>query len=327
MVGALSPGADGLRLGAAPAVYSHMNSTREASSGNEGFSALSESKMYRDYAEAFSKGTGLPLSLAQPGKLWFAEIPGPGQNPFCSLLSQGSASCSACYRHHCDVETEAFSEAKTLKCFAGLCETAVPVHVGGKVVAFLKTGQILLERSTHSSFSKIARKLMEWGGQVDLKHAEEAFFGTRVFDRNQYESLVKLLAIFAEHLAASANALQLARGSSEMPEVGVARHYIEGHVEEYLSLAVVAKVVNVSAGYFSQKFKQSTGMNFVEYVSRTRVEKARNLLQNPHLRISEIAFAVGFQSLSQFNRTFKKVTGESPSSNRSGPTCTTAGDV
>ncbi len=299
----------------------------EASSGNEVFSVLSESKMYRDYAEAFSKGTGLPLSLAQPGTLWVSEKPGPEQNPFCSLLSHGSSSCSDCYRHHCDLEAEAVSEAKTLKCFAGLCETVVPVKVGGKVVAFLRTGQILLERSSHRSFSKIARKLMEWGGQVDLKHAEEAFFGTRVFDKGQYESLVKLLGIFAEHLAASANALQLARSSAEMPQVGMALHYIEGHAEEDLSLAVVARVVNVSASYFSQKFKQSTGMNFVEYVSRTRVEKARNLLQNPHLRISEIAFAVGFQSLSQFNRTFKKLTGQSPSSNRSGPACATAGDV
>ena len=299
----------------------------DASSGNESFSVLSESKMYRDYADAFSKGTGLPLSLAQPGKMWASEKPGPGQNPFCSLVSQASGSCSACYLHHCNVEAEALSAAKTLKCFAGLCETAVPVRVGGKVIAFLKTGQIVLQRSEHSSFSKIARKLIEWGGQVDLKRVEEAFFATRVFNRDQYESLVKLLAIFAEHLAASANALQLARDSAEMSAVGVARHYIEGHADEELSLAAVAKVVNVSASYFSQKFKQSTGMNFVEYVSRTRVEKARNLLQNPHLRISEIAFAVGFQSLSQFNRTFKKVTGQSPSSNRSGAACLTAGEV
>ena len=50
----------------------------------------------------------------------------------------------------------------------------------------------------------------------------------------------------------------------------------------------------------------------MEFVARTRVEKARNLLQNPKLRISEIAFEVGFQSLSQFNRTFKEVVGEAP---------------
>jgi AraC-like DNA-binding protein len=48
-------------------------------------------------------------------------------------------------------------------------------------------------------------------------------------------------------------------------------------------------------------------------VARLRVEKARNLLQNPDKRISEVAFEVGFQSLSQFNRAFKKHAGMTPS--------------
>jgi len=60
------------------------------------------------------------------------------------------------------------------------------------------------------------------------------------------------------------------------------------------------------------KFKEATGINFVECVARARVEKARSLLQNPNLRSSAIAFAVGFKSLSQFNRAFKHVVGGSP---------------
>jgi AraC-like DNA-binding protein len=72
----------------------------------------------------------------------------------------------------------------------------------------------------------------------------------------------------------------------------------------------------MSANYFSEKFKEATGLNFIEFVARTRIEKARNLLQNPNLRISEVAFEIGFQSLSQFNRTFKKVTGRSPTDYR-----------
>jgi AraC-like DNA-binding protein len=59
-------------------------------------------------------------------------------------------------------------------------------------------------------------------------------------------------------------------------------------------------------------FKKGTGVNFTEYVSRVRIESARNLLLNPNLRISEIAYQVGFQSLTHFNRVFKKVVGESP---------------
>ena len=68
----------------------------------------------------------------------------------------------------------------------------------------------------------------------------------------------------------------------------------------------------MSATYFSARFKEMTGINFTDYVARTRVEKARNLLLNPHRRVGEVAFEVGFQSLSQFNRTFKKVAGQSP---------------
>ena len=84
------------------------------------------------------------------------------------------------------------------------------------------------------------------------------------------------------------------------------------HSGDELSLGAVARIVNMSASYFSETFKQATGMNFVEYVSRTRVEKARNLLLNPNRRVSEVAFEVGFQSLSQFNRAFRKVAGQSP---------------
>jgi YesN/AraC family two-component response regulator len=53
-------------------------------------------------------------------------------------------------------------------------------------------------------------------------------------------------------------------------------------------------------------------MTFTDYLGRVRVEKTKNLLLNPNLRTSEIAYTVGFQSLTHFNRIFRKLTGESP---------------
>jgi AraC-like DNA-binding protein len=103
---------------------------------------------------------------------------------------------------------------------------------------------------------------------------------------------------------------------AEPVEIWKARNLIHEHSDEELSLTRVAKSVHVSPNYFSEKFKEVTGENFVHYIARTRTERARELLQNPNLRISEIAFAVGFQSLSQFNRVFKKLSGESPSAYR-----------
>jgi AraC-like DNA-binding protein len=98
-----------------------------------------------------------------------------------------------------------------------------------------------------------------------------------------------------------------------------ARKFIEQHSGEELSLSKVAKAGSISANHFSEKFKQVTGVNFVDYVARTRFEKASQLLLNSNLRISDIAFAVGFQSLSQFNRVFKKLSGQSPTEFRGKP--------
>jgi len=99
---------------------------------------------------------------------------------------------------------------------------------------------------------------------------------------------------------------------AEPVRIWKARNYIHLHSAEQLSLGKVARAANTSANYFSEKFKEGTGTNFVKYVARTRFEKAEELLRNADLRVSEIAFAVGFQSLSQFNRVFKKFAGKSP---------------
>jgi AraC-like DNA-binding protein len=106
---------------------------------------------------------------------------------------------------------------------------------------------------------------------------------------------------------------------AEPMRIWKARNYIEAHVSEELSLGKVARAANTSPNYFSEKFKDAVGMNFVTYVARARFEKAAALLHQSDLRISEIAFAVGFQSLSQFNRVFKKFAGRSPTQYRKEP--------
>ena len=108
----------------------------------------------------------------------------------------------------------------------------------------------------------------------------------------------------------------ISRHRAEPVEIWKARRFIKEHSGEELSLLRVAKAVNISSNHLSEKFKQVTGINFVEYIARIRFEKALELLQNTNKRISEIAFAVGFQSLSQFNRVFKKLSGKSPTEYR-----------
>ena len=103
---------------------------------------------------------------------------------------------------------------------------------------------------------------------------------------------------------------------AEPKDIWKARRFIEEHATEHLSLGKVAAVAEINATHLSEKFKQITGIKFVDYVARTRFERARKFLEDPDLRVSEIAFACGFQSLSQFNRVFKRLSGKSPTSYR-----------
>jgi transcriptional regulator GlxA family with amidase domain len=145
-----------------------------------------------------------------------------------------------------------------------------------------------------------------------MKRAEEAWLATTVLIEAQYNSLIRLLTVFATHLGECANALTLQARGAEPPAVGKARDFIDAHLGEDVSLGEVAHAVNMSANYFSELFKKATGINFVDYVSRVRVEKTKHLLLDPRRHITEIAFDVGFKSLSQFNRVFHKHAGMSP---------------
>lgn len=277
---------------------------------------LKRSKIYRDYEQAFRDTTGLPINLRPIEAFDLPFQNDPNENPFCALMAKTNHTCAACLQLQRKVEEQAKMEPKTLKCFAGLCDSAVPIRVGENLVAFLQTGQILLHKPTQEQFAKTTRQLLKFGTDTDLKRLEEAFFQSRVLDKRQYDSILRLLTIFAQHLSTLSNQLAVKEENSEAPMISRARVLIADRHAEDLSLETVAKAVNTSAFYFCKMFKKATGLTFTDYLARVRVEKVRNLLLNPHKRISEAAFEAGFQSLSQFNRVFRRVAGESPTTYR-----------
>jgi AraC-like DNA-binding protein len=134
-------------------------------------------------------------------------------------------------------------------------------------------------------------------------------------EQRQFSVAIKL-QIMTKTLFAAGIENATCRRRVEPAAIWKARKYIEEHAGEPLSLTKVAKIVNRNANHLSENFRQVTGTNFVEYVARTRFANACDLLRNPDLRISEIAFATGFQSLSQFNRVFKRLSSKSPTQYR-----------
>ena len=278
--------------------------------------ALCSSKIYQDYERAFSEATGLPVAL-RPVESW--QLPHHRQrseNPFCAYLATKSRACAACLQVQQKLSENARHEPASETCQVGMCDTAVPVRLGGNLVAFLHTGQVFRRKPTAAQFDRVTKLVSDWGVEVDLARLKAAYFNTRVLSPKEHEAMVKLLQIFAQHLSMVSNQIVVQQENSEPPVITRAKEYINQHQTEDISLGQVAKAVNTSTFYFCKMFKKVTGINFTDYVSRVRIENSKNLLLNPNLRISEIAYEVGFQSLTHFNRVFKKIVGQSPTEYR-----------
>lgn len=273
---------------------------------------IRKSETFVEYESAFEDATGLPFAI-RPLESW--NLPHRAQrneNPFCAMLAQTNRTCAACLELQQKVVDAATDQPATVTCFAGLCDTAVPIKLGERKIGFLQTGQIALKQTSKTGFDKVKEKILEWGVNIDLTRLEEAYFKTNVFTQRQYGAVVQLLSIFGRQLSSVANRITVQDAEAEPPIVRRAKAYIAGHCGDAVSLDETARAMHVSTFYFCKIFKKATGLTFTDYLGRVRVEKAKTLLLNPHLRVSEIAYTVGFQSLTHFNRVFRKITGEAP---------------
>ena len=193
----------------------------------------------------------------------------------------------------------------------------MPIRLGARVVGFLRTGRVLWHPPTQARFHGLLRELGARPTHLAVAQLQAAYFATRVIAQPHYESVLRLLVIFSRHLALLGGQLMTAEIAAESPLIAKARRFIAEHHNEELSLVTVAQAVHMSPFYFCRIFKQATGQTFTHYLARIRIEQVKQSLLHRHTRITEAAFAAGFQSVSQFNRVFRQVVGESPSDYRS----------
>src|SRR5208282_4902182 len=163
--------------------------------------SLINSKIFQDYERAFSETTGLPVSL-RPVESW--QLPHHGkrnENPLCAMLAEKSKSCASCLQMQQQLSDCAQFEPATVTCQLGLVDTAVPVRLGEQLIGFLQTGQVMKKKATPSQIERTAKLIAEWGLQMTRERLQHAYFSTKVLSSKQYDSMVKLLSIFAEHIS------------------------------------------------------------------------------------------------------------------------------
>ncbi len=113
-------------------------------------------------------------------------------------------------------------------------------------------------------------------------------------------------------------AKQMANRKKNQSESMVAKaiSYMTENYTKDITLDEVSRVVNINPYYFSKRFKEETGVNFIDYLTGIRIRKAKELLENPKLSIKEICTMSGYSDPNYFSRIFKKIENVTPSEYR-----------
>jgi AraC-like DNA-binding protein len=237
---------------------------------------LCRSTVYQDFERAFCEVTQFPLRLSPPK----------------ALARNGQ------------VNGHQFSSA-----------TDVPVRLGDKIIGLLQIGRPALA-APRVEHLKASEKPNRDTGEGDFERIPNAYIDSAGFSRFRYDSMVRLLELFANQLSFFANDILIQQAEREPYRVRMARAYISSRQTEDFSLSDVARAIHVSPFYLCKIFKKATGLTFIEFRNRLRIESAMKSLANPNQSVSEIAYSVGFRSLTQFNRLFRRIVGQSPTTFR-----------
>lgn len=88
--------------------------------------------------------------------------------------------------------------------------------------------------------------------------------------------------------------------------------YVLNHVEEEITLSSISSYLNISKNYFCSIFKQETGENFLEYLTKAKINRAKILLKRHDCRVYEVSYLLGYKETAYFSKLFKKFTGYTP---------------
>lgn len=263
------------------------------------------------FLKDFRTLTGLQLHLLDEfGTPVSAEDARP---PLCMAMQSDAAGRRLCQRAWTKLLRRDTDQPTACACDAGLNEVSVPLQVGGQTVGFL-----VFAGFRHGPIDgpplRRARHLVDRAGVASIaKRHRRLLAASPALDPASAEALSRIVAAMGRHLAHLA-VPQLMNESRPLSAVAHrARRHLRAHgLSGRCDLADVSRACGVSPAHLSRVFHQSTGLTISEYLARFRVEHATELLRRRRGTVAEIAFASGFQSVSQFNRTFKRIAGCAP---------------
>lgn len=313
-------------------------------------------KVIDELRHIFHESTGMTITFSPLGKSRRIDFyPEEERSPFCKLVHAsrtGRRRCLACDR---TAIKKAFriKAPYIYTCHAGLIDFVVPLILNGSLVGSLLSGQLLTKKTMLADFKSVWEKTKDL--HIDKNSLKRAYNKVKVFSRRDLDMAVKLFSLIANYIVEKETSVILQKElinhqkrllaeaqkreklrqelKKAMPFLRLetmsekdqtrgqriareAKHFIESHYAEPITLDIVSESVFLSPSYFSSFFKKYSRYTFNEYLTKVRVEKAKELLERLDLNITRIAQEVGYEDFNYFSQIFKKVTGITPSEYR-----------
>lgn len=277
------------------------------------FAKLGQEKQLREYHEIIYKLIGVVVDFISADGVSLKLSEGKHFNPFCTKIRETKEGYAACRRCDTEYARRAARSGKPLiyTCHAGFLEMLVPLYDNaGNYIGSMTAGQFHRKDSPLLEKSDIAAQALKLG--LDPKEMFRLYRETLRLSEQQIEGLIEYLETIGRLLVSTRNHLLFMESVNAPDRISMIKQYVENNYGKRLAVPKIARRFYMSPGYFSHFFKKEVGVSFQTYLNLYRVSKAKEMLEETELSVSEIASLTGFGSLSQFNRTFRASAGKTP---------------
>lgn len=281
------------------------------------FAKLGKERLLHEYSHCLYGLLGLIIDFIT----WEGETlklsGGTNFNPFCQQIrdtQKGQLTCQNCDETHARWAARNHKSV-CYRCHAGLTDVLVPLYDhANRYIGSMTAGQFHREGDPEFSREQIYAIAKDF--DLDPQTLYHDYCTSPRLTQSQLEALLDFLNIIGRHLSSTHDNLLLLEKLNTPDKIESVRKYVEDNYRKQLSIRQVARHFGISPGYLAYLFKRELYVSFGNYLNFYRISKAREMLTETRLSVSEIAFLNGFGSISQFNRTFRKVLHCSPSDYR-----------
>ena len=238
--------------------------------------------------------------------------------PFCRAINKMSKYCAEkCVENDYEIisKLDDHNVGYSGFCYSGIYKVVQPVYYKNELICMIFIEGFAIKEEYKNSLEKISDICKKTGCERKILIEEfnklPCLPAAKINEiENVADILFRLIVLILEN---NENLLLQYKKSDSNMLINAVTEYVISNFRNEISLKSIAKVFHVNYNYLSKTFKEETGLNFIDYVTKLRIEEAKKMILFSNKTITEITFELGYNDTAYFSKVFKRYTGYSPS--------------